>query len=69
MQEIRDIARNTLIKIIETLGPRYLHYVLKEMQTVLVKGYQVMFVLAQNVILYVSNIYIFIFLSTARFTC
>ncbi|XP_056430567.1 small subunit processome component 20 homolog isoform X2 [Hyla sarda] len=40
-QEIRDIARNTLIKIIETLGPCYLHYVLKEMQTVLVKGYQV----------------------------
>ncbi|XP_069829345.1 small subunit processome component 20 homolog [Dendropsophus ebraccatus] len=40
-QEIRDIARNTLIKIIETLGARYLHYVLKEMQTVLVKGYQV----------------------------
>ncbi|XP_075712813.1 small subunit processome component 20 homolog [Rhinoderma darwinii] len=41
MQEIRDIARNTLIKILETLGPRYLHYVLKEMQNVLVKGYQV----------------------------
>lgn len=40
-QEIRDLARNTLIKILETLGPRYLHYVLKEMQTVLVKGYQV----------------------------
>ncbi|CAH2277583.1 small subunit processome component 20 homolog [Pelobates cultripes] len=40
-QEIRDIARNTLIKIIETLGARYLHYVLKEMQAVLVKGYQV----------------------------
>ncbi|KAM3924125.1 small subunit processome component 20 homolog [Leptodactylus fuscus] len=40
-QEIRDIARNTLIKILETLGPRYLHYILKEMQTVLVKGYQV----------------------------
>ncbi|KAM4037263.1 small subunit processome component 20 homolog isoform 2-T2 [Anomaloglossus baeobatrachus] len=40
-QEIRDIARNTLIKILETLGPRYLHYVLKEMQNVLVKGYQV----------------------------
>ncbi|XP_040263163.1 small subunit processome component 20 homolog [Bufo bufo] len=40
-QEIRDIARNTLIKIIETLGPRYLQYVLNEMQTVLVKGYQV----------------------------
>lgn len=40
-QEIRDVARNTLIKIIETLGPHYLHYVLKEMQSVLVKGYQV----------------------------
>ncbi|XP_073401122.1 small subunit processome component 20 homolog [Dendrobates tinctorius] len=40
-QEIRDIARNTLIKILETLGPRYLHFILKEMQNVLVKGYQV----------------------------
>ncbi|XP_030069682.1 small subunit processome component 20 homolog isoform X2 [Microcaecilia unicolor] len=40
-QEIRDIARNTLMKIIETLGARYLQYVLKEMRTVLVKGYQV----------------------------
>ncbi|XP_053321012.1 small subunit processome component 20 homolog [Spea bombifrons] len=40
-QEIRDVARNTLIKIIETLGARYLHYVLREMQSVLVKGYQV----------------------------
>ncbi|XP_053572968.1 small subunit processome component 20 homolog [Bombina bombina] len=39
-QEIRDIARSTLMKILETLGARYLHYVLKEMQTVLVKGYQ-----------------------------
>ncbi|KAG8439453.1 hypothetical protein GDO86_005604 [Hymenochirus boettgeri] len=40
-QEIRDVARNTLIKIMETIGPRYLHYVLREMQAVLVKGYQV----------------------------
>ncbi|XP_075065353.1 small subunit processome component 20 homolog [Mixophyes fleayi] len=40
-QEVRDIARNTLIKILETLGPRYLHYIVKEMKTVLVKGYQV----------------------------
>uniref|UniRef100_A0A6I8STV5 UTP20 small subunit processome component n=1 Tax=Xenopus tropicalis TaxID=8364 RepID=A0A6I8STV5_XENTR len=40
-QEIRDVARNTLIKIMETIGARYLHYVLKEMQSVLVKGYQV----------------------------
>ncbi|XP_029455579.1 small subunit processome component 20 homolog [Rhinatrema bivittatum] len=40
-QEIRDIARNTLTKILATLGARYLQYILKEMQTVLVKGYQV----------------------------
>lgn len=40
-QEIRDVARNTLIKIIQTLGSRYLQYLLKEMQGVLVKGYQV----------------------------
>ncbi|KAK2883206.1 small subunit processome component 20 homolog [Channa argus] len=40
-QEIRDVARGTLVKIIETLGCRYLQYLLKEMQGVLVKGYQV----------------------------
>ncbi|XP_036373482.1 small subunit processome component 20 homolog [Megalops cyprinoides] len=40
-QEIRDVARNTLIRIIETLGCHYLQYLLKEMQSVLVKGYQV----------------------------
>lgn len=40
-QEIRDVARGTLVKIVETLGYRYLQYLLKEMQSVLVKGYQV----------------------------
>ncbi|CAN9508305.1 unnamed protein product [Ophioblennius macclurei] len=40
-QEVRDVARGTLIKILETLGCRYLQYILKEMQGVLVKGYQV----------------------------
>nr|XP_061809338.1 small subunit processome component 20 homolog [Nerophis lumbriciformis] len=40
-QEVRDVARGTLVKIIETLGFRYLQYLLKEMQGVLVKGYQV----------------------------
>ncbi|XP_061106872.1 small subunit processome component 20 homolog isoform X1 [Conger conger] len=40
-QEIRDVARNTLVKIIETLGRRYLQFLLKEMQSVLVKGYQI----------------------------
>uniref|UniRef100_A0A663MTT8 UTP20 small subunit processome component n=1 Tax=Athene cunicularia TaxID=194338 RepID=A0A663MTT8_ATHCN len=39
-QEIRDIARNTLIKIMEVLGVQYLLYILKEMQSTLVHGYQ-----------------------------
>lgn len=40
-QEIRDVARGTLVKITQTLGVRYLQYLLKEMQSILVKGYQV----------------------------
>ncbi|KAM7366962.1 hypothetical protein PAMP_014893 [Pampus punctatissimus] len=40
-QEIRDVARGTLVKILETLGCRYLQFLLKEMQGILVKGYQV----------------------------
>ncbi|KAM9293238.1 small subunit processome component 20 homolog isoform 2-T2 [Morus bassanus] len=39
-QEIRDIARNTLTKIMEVLGVQYLLYILKEMQSALVHGYQ-----------------------------
>ncbi|XP_047404034.1 small subunit processome component 20 homolog isoform X1 [Sciurus carolinensis] len=40
-QEIRDIARSTLTKIIEDLGVHFLQYVLKELKTTLVRGYQV----------------------------
>ncbi|XP_071075127.1 small subunit processome component 20 homolog isoform X2 [Dasypus novemcinctus] len=40
-QEVRDIARSTLAKIIEDLGVHYLQYILKELQTTLVRGYQV----------------------------
>ncbi|XP_015276790.1 PREDICTED: small subunit processome component 20 homolog [Gekko japonicus] len=40
-QEIRDIARNTLMKMMEALGAHYFQYVLKEMQSLLVHGYQV----------------------------
>nr|XP_048274589.1 small subunit processome component 20 homolog [Myodes glareolus] len=40
-QEVRDIARSTLTKIIEDLGVHFLQYVLKELQTTLVRGYQV----------------------------
>ncbi|NXC50218.1 UTP20 protein, partial [Penelope pileata] len=39
-QEIRDVARNTLTKIMEALGVQYLLYVLKEMQSTLIHGYQ-----------------------------
>ncbi|POI36058.1 hypothetical protein CIB84_000191 [Bambusicola thoracicus] len=39
-QEIRDVARNTLTKIMEVLGVQYLLYVLKEMQSTLIHGYQ-----------------------------
>ncbi|KAK2102440.1 U3 snoRNP protein [Saguinus oedipus] len=41
-QEIRDIARSTLAKIIEDLGVHFLQYVLKELQTTLVRGYQLL---------------------------
>ncbi|XP_031318808.2 small subunit processome component 20 homolog [Camelus dromedarius] len=40
-QEIRDIARSTLAKIIEDLGVHYLQYILKELRSTLVRGYQV----------------------------
>lgn len=40
-QEIRDIARSTLCKIMEDLGVHFLQYILKELQTTLVRGYQV----------------------------
>lgn len=40
-QEIRDVARVTLVKILETLGYRYLQYLLREMQSILMKGYQI----------------------------
>uniref|UniRef100_A0A8C4U3G8 UTP20 small subunit processome component n=1 Tax=Falco tinnunculus TaxID=100819 RepID=A0A8C4U3G8_FALTI len=39
-QEIRDIARNTLTKIMEVLGVQYFLYILKELQSTLVHGYQ-----------------------------
>ncbi|OXB75402.1 UNVERIFIED_CONTAM: hypothetical protein H355_010604 [Colinus virginianus] len=39
-QEVRDVARNTLTKIMEVLGVQYLLYVLKEMKSTLIHGYQ-----------------------------
>lgn len=51
-QEVRDVARGTLVKITETLGIRYLQYLLKELQSVLVKGYQVQAETARSCYLY-----------------
>ena len=39
-QESRDLARNTLVEITVIIGPAYLGTVLKELRTVLQRGYQ-----------------------------
>ena len=40
-KETRDVARDTLIKVTQSLGPKYVPYVVKEMKDTLTKGYQV----------------------------
>ncbi|ESO91748.1 hypothetical protein LOTGIDRAFT_233343 [Lottia gigantea] len=40
-KEIRENARSTLSKICVVLGPKYFPFILKQMKSVLVKGYQV----------------------------
>lgn len=39
-ESIRIIARDTLVKIALALGPRFLPFIVKEMRSVLTKGYQ-----------------------------
>jgi len=41
MESVRRVTRETLQKIMITLGPKYLHYLLKELNTLLTKGFQV----------------------------
>ncbi|KMR04659.1 small subunit processome component 20-like protein [Lasius niger] len=41
LESIRRTTRETLQKIMITLGPKYLHHLLKEMNTLLTKGFQV----------------------------
>ncbi|KAG5310535.1 UTP20 protein, partial [Acromyrmex insinuator] len=41
MESVRRATRETLQKIMITLGPKYLHYLLKELNTLLTKGFQV----------------------------
>lgn len=40
-RDVRDVARDTLIKMATSLGPKYLQYVIKEMKELLTRGYQV----------------------------
>ena len=39
--DIRNTARDTLVKVIQSLGPSYFLYILKEMRSTLKRGYQV----------------------------
>eukprot|EP00731_Ephydatia_muelleri_P001007 Em0001g1007a len=39
-RDVRDVARETLVKMATILGPRYLQYVIKEMKELLTRGYQ-----------------------------
>ncbi|XP_013387842.1 small subunit processome component 20 homolog [Lingula anatina] len=39
-KDIRNITRDTLVKIVDSLGPSFFHYVLKELRGALTKGYQ-----------------------------
>ena len=40
-RDVRDTARETLVDIASSLGPEYFSFVLKEMKSVLQRGYQV----------------------------
>ncbi len=40
-RDVRDIGRNTLVKMAAALGPRYLQYIIKEMRDALDRGYMV----------------------------
>ena len=40
-RDVRDTARDTLVNIAASLGPEYFPFVLKEMKSVLQRGYQV----------------------------
>ncbi|XP_078042078.1 small subunit processome component 20 homolog [Augochlora pura] len=41
LESVRRVTREVLQKIMITLGPKYLHYLLREMNTLLTKGFQV----------------------------
>ena len=40
-RNVRDVARDTLVKMAAALGPSYLPYIIREMKDLLTRGYQV----------------------------
>ncbi len=42
-KDIRDVSRDTLVKILDSLGIAYFSYILKELRHALTRGYQVRF--------------------------
>ena len=40
-RDVRAVARDTLLKMAHSLGPRYLQYIVKELKESLTRGYQV----------------------------
>ena len=41
LRDVRDTGRDTLVKMACALGPKYLHYIVKEMKDMLNRGYMV----------------------------
>ncbi|KAJ8314703.1 hypothetical protein KUTeg_006853 [Tegillarca granosa] len=54
-KDIRDIARDTLVKILMSLGPSYFPYILTEMRGTLQRGYQ-LHVLSYTVYILLKNV-------------
>ena len=40
-RDVRAVARDTLLKMTHSLGPRYLQFIVKELKESLTRGYQV----------------------------
>lgn len=40
-RNVRDVARDTLVRMAAALGPSYLPYIIREMKDLLTRGYQV----------------------------
>ena len=41
LNDVREAARDTLLKMAQSLGPKFIHYIITEMIATLTRGYQV----------------------------